>query len=262
MILQDTAQAPSQFAERFRATFGDVFGEFVPQMLAALAIVFIGYLVAKIAERIVDRLLRKIGLNRILDRGGVLEAVERSGARVNPTRLLSNLVFWLLMFAVILAAANIMGLESVASVFTTLVAYIPRVIAAVVIILVGIVLGQFVGGLIAASTGALSGGRAMARMGTAGVIVLSVFMALQELGIATEIVTTAFAILFGAVALAIAIAFGLGNRDLAGEITRSWYDQYQRERRESEAHAAHDEDDDEDTGESAMQPPAGGGPTR
>jgi hypothetical protein len=260
MILQDTAQSQSQFAERFRATFGDVFGEFVPQLLAALAIVFVGYLVARLAESLVDRVLRKIGLNRILDRGGVLEAVERSGARVNPTRLLSNLVFWLLMFAVILTASNVLGLDSVASVFTTLVGYVPRVIAAVVIILVGIVLGQFVGGLIAASVGGLAGGRALARMGTAGVIVLAVFMALQELGIATEIVTTAFAILFGSFALATALAFGLGNRDLAGEVTRAWYEQYQKERRESAAQLAAAEEDDDD--EDATPPPAAGGPSR
>jgi len=57
-----------------------------------------------------------------------------------------------------------------------------------------------------------------------------VFMALQELGIATDIVTTAFAILFGAIALALALSFGLGNRELAGEVTREWYMQYRRER--------------------------------
>jgi hypothetical protein len=59
---------------------------------------------------------------------------------------------------------------------------------------------------------------------------LAVFMALQELGIATDIVTTAFAILFGAVALAMALAFGLGNRELAGEVTREWYARYRAER--------------------------------
>jgi hypothetical protein len=60
-----------------------------------------------------------------------------------------------------------------------------------------------------------------------------VFMALQELGIATDIVTTAFAILFGAIALAMALSFGLGNRELAGEVTREWYEQYRRERDEA-----------------------------
>jgi hypothetical protein len=67
-------------------------------------------------------------------------------------------------------------------------------------------------------------------VGKGGVIMLAIFMALQELGVASEIVTTAFAILFGAVALALALAFGLGNRDLAGEVTREWYARYRAEK--------------------------------
>lgn len=245
MFLQDPIDRPT-FIDRLRASFGEVFGELIPALLGALIIVFAGYLLAKVLERIVDRALRRIGLNNMLARGGVMAAVERSGAHLNPTRVLSNLVFWLVMFAVILVAANALGLESLASVFGELVSYIPSVIAAIVIILVGIVLGQFVGGLIAASAGALHGGRALARVGSGGVILLAVFMALQELGIATDIVTTAFAILFGAIALAIALAFGLGNRDLAGEITREWYARYKKERddalaREEEADSSDDD---------------------
>ena len=256
MILQDTAQ--TKFTERLRASFGDVFGELIPQMLAALVLVFVGYLFAKLMERVADRLLRRVGLNRILNRGDVLEAVGRSGTRMNPTRLLSKLVFWLVMFAAILTAANVLGLESVAGVFSTLVSYIPSVIAAVVIVLVGIVLGQFVGSLIAASAGGIHGGRMLSRLGSAGVIILAVFMALQELGIATDIVTTAFAILFGAVALALALAFGLGNRELAGEITREWYEQYRSERDEAAKRAADEDDaanDAEDDDSGGATPP-------
>jgi len=224
-----------------------VFGDMVPKLLLALGIVALGYIVAKVMERIVDGILRKIGLNRMLDRGGVLQAVERSGARVNPTRLISSLVFWLVMFAVVLAAANMIGLQSVAAVVGNLVGYIPSVITAIVIIVAGILLGQFVGGLIGTSIGGMHGGRALAGAGQAGVIIIATFMALQELGIATDIVTTAFAILFGAIAMALALAFGLGNRDLAGEITRAWYEQYQRDRRASAARAAQVEDEPEPT---------------
>jgi hypothetical protein len=189
----------------------------------------------KLLEKAVEKGLRKIRLNQLLVRGGVIQAVERSGTHVNPVRVLANLVFWLVMFTVILLAANALGLDSLANVVSTLVSYIPSVIAAIVIILVGIVLGGFVGGLIAASAGAVHGGRALARLGRGGVIVLAIFMALQQLGIATDIVTTAFAILFGAIAFALALAFGLGNRDLAAEITREWYDRYRRERAEAVA---------------------------
>jgi vacuolar-type H+-ATPase subunit I/STV1 len=153
-------------------------------------------------------------------------------------------MFWLVMFAVVLAAANWLGLSSVAAVIGNLVTYIPSVITAIVIIVVGILLGQFVNGLIGTSIGGLHGGKALARAGQAGVVIIATFMALQELGIASDIVTTAFAILFGAIALALALAFGLGNRDLAGEITRAWYEQYSRERRESAARMAADEDEE------------------
>ena len=258
MIFQDLDR-PS-FGARLQASFNEVFGQLIPALLGALVIVFAGYLLAKVLERIVDTFLRRIGLNNMLARGGVLAAVERSGAHVNPTRVLANLVFWLVMFAVILVAANALGLESLAVVFGELVSYIPSVIAAIVIILVGIVLGQFVGGLIAASAGGLHGGRALARVGSAGVILLAVFMALQELGIATEIVTTAFALLFGAIALAIALAFGLGSRELAGEITREWYERYKAERDEVLAREEAEESDgdpasDDPPTQTAARPP-------
>ena len=218
------------FGDRLQSSFAQVFGDIVPALLGALVILFAGYLLAKVLEKLVERFLRRIRLNRMLEKGGVMQAVERSGSHLNPVRVLANLVFWLVMFAVILVAANALGLESLANVFSELVSYIPSVIAAIVIILVGIVLGGFVGGLISASAGALHGGRALARVGRGGVILLAIFMALQELGIATDIVTTAFAILFGAIALAMALAFGLGNRELAGEVTREWYEQYRAER--------------------------------
>jgi hypothetical protein len=155
--------------------------------------------------------------------------------------VIANLLFWLVMFAVLLVAANAIGLESLANVFSELVSYIPSVIAAIVVILLGIVLGRFVGGLIQASAGGLHGGPWLARTGRGGVIVLAVFMALQELGIATDIVTTAFAILFGAVALALALAFGLGNRELAAEVTREWYERYRAEQRAIDEEAAAEE---------------------
>ena len=200
------------FGERLQGSFEQLY-RYVPALFGALVILFAGYLLA-----------------RLLEKGGVMQAVERSGTRVNPTRVAASLVFWFVMFTVMLVAANALGLQSLANVFSELVSYIPSVIAAIVIMIVGIVLGSFVGGLIMASAGGLHGGPTLARVGKGGVVVLAVFMALQELGVATEIVTTAFAILFGAVALALSLSFGLGNRELAGEITRNWYRRYKDER--------------------------------
>ncbi|HEY5546159.1 MAG TPA: hypothetical protein VIK50_08895 [Gemmatimonadaceae bacterium] len=224
-------EQPLTFLERLRETFAQL-ADVIPAMLGALVILFAGYLLSKLIEQGAERLLHRIRLNQALERGGVMEAVERGGAHFNPTKVVGKTLFWIMMFGVIMVAATALGLESLTGVFTELVGYLPSLMSAIVIIIAGIVLGRFTGGLIMASAGAVQGAPTLARVGRLGVIMLSVFMALQELGIGTEIVTTAFAILFGAVAFGLALAFGLGNRDLAGQITREWY---QRFRAESEA---------------------------
>ena len=226
--MQFPEDQPLTFLERLRETFSQL-AEVVPAMIGALIILFAGYLLAKLIEQGTERLLHRIRLNEALERGGVMDAVERGGSHFNPTKVVGKTLFWIMMFAVIMVAATALGMESLTAVFTELVGYLPSLMSAIVIMIVGIVLGRFTGGLIMASAGAVSGAPTLARVGRSGVIMLSVFMALQELGIATEIVTTAFAILFGAVAFGLALAFGLGNRDLAGKITREWYDQYRAE---------------------------------
>jgi hypothetical protein len=231
MMQADTAVV-APMLDRIQSSFLELSRHVLP-LLGALVIVFVGYLLAALIERVTLRVLRRIRLNTMLERGGVMEAVERSGSHMDPTRVAANLVFWFVMFAVLLVAADALG-ESLSGVFTELVGYIPSIIGAIVIIMIGNVLGAFVGGLISASVGRWAGGPTLARVARASVIMLAVFMALQELGVATQIVTTAFAILFGAVALALALAFGLGNRDLAGEITRAWYERYRAERSRGE----------------------------
>jgi hypothetical protein len=94
------------------------------------------------------------------------------------------------------------------------------------------VLGEFVRDLVAASMGGVGGGMAVARLAKVAVITLAVFMALDQLQIADEIVSTAFTLLLGALALAAGLAFGLGNRDLAGEYTRRWVEAGARKARE------------------------------
>jgi hypothetical protein len=212
--------------------------EYIPALIGALVILFAGYLLAALLERGVDHALTRLGLNRWLERGGVLDAVERTGWRRSPSRLIGKVVFWFVMFAVILLAANALGLDSLATVFSELVSYIPSLIAALVILLLGTVLGEFVDGLVMASAGSMHGGPMLARIGRVGVIILAIFMALQQLGVATDIVTTAFAIIFGAIALAFALSFGLGNRELAGQVTREWYERMRAEREQIQRESA------------------------
>ncbi|NCW45414.1 MAG: hypothetical protein EBV77_08065 [Gemmatimonadaceae bacterium] len=95
----------STFSERLEQSFA-LLGEFVPALFGALVILFAGYLVAKVVERGTKSLLRRLHFNELLERGGVLQAVERSGSHLNPARVIANLVFWVVMFAVLLIAAS------------------------------------------------------------------------------------------------------------------------------------------------------------
>lgn len=203
--------------------------QFIPALFGAAVVLTVGYFLARLAQRGVGRVLHRVHLNDVLSRGGV-PVRDHTGAPVNPTRVVANLTFWFVLFTAMLVAADALGIDYLGQVFGELVSYVPSVIAAVVIVILGIVLGDFVSALIAASTPSLDGGPMLARAGKGGVILLAVFMSLQELGVATDIVTTAFAIIFGAIALALALAFGLGNRDLAGEVMRAWYGRWRAER--------------------------------
>jgi hypothetical protein len=104
------------FSDRMQGSFEQLY-RYVPALFGALVILFAGYLLARLLEKGTDRLMKRIHLNSILERGGVMQAVERSGSRVNPTRVAGSLVFWFVMFAVMLVAANALGLQSLANVF-------------------------------------------------------------------------------------------------------------------------------------------------
>jgi putative Mn2+ efflux pump MntP len=217
------------FFDRLRDSLARLW-EFVPALFGAAVVLTVGFILARLAQRTVLRLLRRVHLNETLERGGVTVPLDPYGTPLTPTRVVSNVVFWFILFTAMLVAADTLGIDYLGQAFSELVSYVPSVIAAVVIVILGIVLGDLVAALIGASTGALNGGATLARIGKGGVVLLAVFMSLNELGVGTGIVTTAFAILFGAVALALALSFGLGNRELAGEVTRRWYEQWRAER--------------------------------
>jgi mechanosensitive ion channel-like protein len=213
-------------------------GNVIPALLGAAVILLTGYFLARQVQRWTDDLLKRMGFNRMATAGGLDEVVGRTGSSLDPVRALAKLIFWLMMLVVILLASMALGLESINEMFGVMLAFIPTLIAAIVIVILGIIVGEFVRGLIVASAGVVSGVPTVAKMAKAAVIIISLFMALQQVGVAEEIVTAAFTLILGAAALAVGLAFGLGNRELAGEITRRWYEEGQRRDRRRSDQAA------------------------
>lgn len=203
-------------------------GTAVPALVGAALILAAGYFLARQVQRWVDDTLKRIDFNRMAHAGGLDEAVVRTGSRLDPVRAMAKLIFWLVMLVVILLASTALGLESINQMFGTMLSFIPTLIAGIVIVILGMIVGEFVRGLILASAGQVSGVPTLAKLAKSAVVVISIFMALQQVGVAEDIVTSAFTLILGAVALGVGLAFGLGNRELAGEITRRWYEEGQR----------------------------------
>jgi hypothetical protein len=210
-------------------------GNVLPALLGAAVILLTGYFLARQIQRWADDTLKRLDFNKVATAGGLDQAVGRTGSRLDPVRALTKLLFWLVMLVVILLASTALGLESINEMFGLMLGFIPTLIAAIVIVILGIIVGEFVRGVIVASAGTVAGVPTVAKLAKGAVIVISIFMALQQLGVAEEIVTAAFTLILGAAALAVGLAFGLGNRDLAGEITRRWYEEgHRRDRRRND----------------------------
>lgn len=201
-------------------------------LAGAVVILVTGYVLARQVSKWVEQVLRRLNFNRVADSGGLSEAMGRAGSHLDPAIAIGRLMFWLVMLVVILLASTALGLESINEMFGLMLSYLPTLLAAVVIIILGMIVGEFVRGLILASAGTVAGVPTVAKVAKAAVVVIAIFMALQQLGVAEEIVTATFTLILGAVALGVGLAFGLGNRDLAGEITRRWYEEG-RQRREA-----------------------------
>jgi hypothetical protein len=221
------------FGARLSAMFASLVA-FLPHLLGAILILLVGWIVARLLEKATDAVLERLKFDAALDRGGVRDALKRTGTKLDPSSVVAKLVFWAVMLTAILMAANALGLTAVATMFDRIVAFIPNVIVAVLIVVLGMLLGEFVKDLIAASMGKVGGGMAMSKIAKVAIVTLSIFMALDQLQIAHNIVTTAFSLLLGAVALAAGLAFGLGNRELAAEYTRRWVERGSEKARELE----------------------------
>lgn len=205
---------------------------FIPDLIGAILILVVGYVVAKLLKKGTDAVLEKVGFDRAISRGGVDDALARTGTQMDPSSAVASLVFWVVLLVTILMAANALGLTAIAAMFEELVTYIPNVIVAILILVFAMMLGEFVKDLILATVGGVEGARMLAPLAKVSIIVLAIFMALDQLQIAEDIVVTAFTLLLGALALAVGLAFGLGNRELAAEYTRRWVERGEQKARE------------------------------
>jgi hypothetical protein len=134
----------------------------LPALLVAVAVLVAGYFLARLVERWTDALLVRLNFNKVAEAGGLSEAMGRTGTRLDPIHAIGKLFFWLVMLVVILLASSALGLTSINTMFGTMLSYIPTLVAAIVIVILGLIVGEFVRALVLASAGGLEVVRVLA----------------------------------------------------------------------------------------------------
>src|SRR5918997_1083393 len=192
---------------------------YIPQLIGALIILIVGYFIAKALQAIVGRVLEGVGFDRWMERGGIKQFFDRADTQHTPHSILGRLVFWFVFIIAITMAADALGIPQVSAVLAQLIAYIPSIIAAILILILAALLANFLAGIVRGATGS----EMLSSIARYAVIVYAAFAALTQLGIAVQLTANTFLIVLGAVALAAALAFGIGGREVARDIVEKAY---------------------------------------
>jgi hypothetical protein len=206
---------------------------FIPNLVGCLIILFIGYVIARLVKAAVTKLLEAVGLDRALSGSPAGAYVGRVSPGARPSRLVGLVAFWFIFIYAISAAIGALKIPALTNFMANVQNYLPNVIAAVLILVIGVALAGAVGGLVERLMGDTPGGRMARAVGPTLILAIVVFMVLNQLKIAPAIVTSTYIALIGMLAVAGALAFGLGGRELAADMMRDAYDSRRGERSRS-----------------------------
>jgi hypothetical protein len=198
---------------------------FLPSLVATLFVLGLGWLVSRIVEAAARRALARFGLDRAAERLRAHETLEQAGLSGPVSALVARLLFWVVMLTFLLSAVETLGLSAVTRTLDRLIAFLPRVIASGLILVLGLLVSRLVGNL-ASSAAAAAGLPEPRRLGTAasgvGAVLVSV-VALEQLGVETAVLVQGLTTLIAVFGLTVGATFALGARGIVGHILAGHY---------------------------------------
>jgi hypothetical protein len=197
----------------------------IPKILGFAVIVIVGWFIASLIERGVAAILRAIKFNDLAQRSGLADFVARMGTNTDTAGVLGAVVKWFIRLIALVVAFDALGLPAVSEVLRQLLLWLPNVVVALVVLVIGGLAARALSNLVRGATaeGGMGSPNLLARVASVTVWGFAIVVAVNQIGVATELVNTLFMAFVGAIALGSALAFGLGGRDTAGEIVRNWY---------------------------------------
>jgi len=198
----------------------DRFIDYFPNLLGAIIILILGWILAILLEKLVDEIIRSIGLQRLFETVKVEAAVKKTGVRRDTTGLIAALVKWAVLIVTFLAATDTLQLPEVTNFFNKVLGYLPEIASAAGILLIGVIAAHFIAKIIRTFVHGmdLSYAGTVSSIARYSIITFAVIAALIELGIAESLLLTLFTGFVGMLAIAGGLAFGLGGKDVAREI--------------------------------------------
>ena len=205
------------------------FVSFLPALVGAVLILIVGWFVSDLLANLIERALKAVGFESLVERSGIGEFIHRSGTKMTTSGVIATLIKYFVFLIFVQAAANVLGIPQLTEIINRIILFIPNVIIAMAIIVIGTFIAQFLSGLVRSSVSELGVGNPnlLATLTNYIVIGFAVIAAIDQLGIAATLVNTLLIGLIGSVALAVGLAFGLGGRDAAAQITQKWYNSSQ-----------------------------------
>jgi hypothetical protein len=194
--------------------------DFLPNLIGFLVILLVGYVVAKVVSSVVGKLLDKLHVDRRLHESSASKYVDTVLPGASPASGIARVVFWLIFVFFLTAAIGALGIPAATGFMNQVLAYLPNVIVAILIFVVAALLSGAVAGAVARFMGDTPTGKVVATVAPAVIMTIAFFMILEQLQIAPEIVRIAFTAIMFALALGLALAFGLGGRELAADALR------------------------------------------
>ena len=199
--------------------------EFAPSMLAAILMLIFGYLFAKLAAFLLSNLLKKVGVNKLSDKVGISTALEKSGVKKDFSMLIGAVIFWMIMLTFVVSASDTLGLERVSSTIDDFILYLPKVVAAAIVLLIGLFVSNFVRNGIKAGTSGLNVqyGIILSKSAYGLLVVISVVLSISQLEVYVTLLNQIIQIVLFSVAVAVMLSMGLGTRVISSNVMSGIY---------------------------------------
>ncbi|MCX6816887.1 MAG: hypothetical protein NTZ93_03410 [Candidatus Beckwithbacteria bacterium] len=203
------------------------FFSFLPSLFGALVIFFVGLVLAKWAKALVVKILSAIKLDLLVQKSGIGSYLNKADVRVKAEVFFGEIVRWLVLLVFFIASINVLGLTTVSTVLNGLLAYLPRIISAVLILTVGVFLAGLVESLIKGAVNQvdIKTSRMLSKIASYLVVIVAALASINELGIAQSLINILFIGVITTLSLGIGLAIGLGAKDLVSQMLNEWYSQ-------------------------------------